>query len=118
MRRKPVNLKAKTKKLWEERGYRVANCESRWGGFAFDMFGFADLFCFRHRGPDRLGEYVMIQVGRWADHSTKLQALRDNLAAKDWLISGGRIVLSLWRYKVTPEKRRSGFEVREEDFRG
>jgi hypothetical protein len=113
MRRKPVNLKAKSKKLWEQKGYHVANCESRWGGFAWDMFRIADLFAFDEN------ERVFIQVGRWADRAAKLQALKDNEVAPVWLKSkGNRIVLSLWDYEIKHGKRRLYFECREEDFNG
>ena len=115
-RRNPINLKARTRKLWIERGYHVANAESHFNGISFDMFNIADLFAFK--AADGLSSNIFIQVGRWADRAAKIDALNHNPVAEDWLKCGNRIVLSLWRYKSKPGKRRTGFELREEDFTG
>jgi len=88
-KRRPANLKAKSRQLWIERGYHVANCETNNGGFKRDLFGIADLFCFPREGD---GPTVFVQVLDATHRAVHLKLLEENLVAKDWLRRGDRIV--------------------------
>lgn len=117
-RRKPVNLKAKTREEWIKRGYRVANVEQCFNNIKFDCFGVADLLAFlppdsnvSSGWPSR--QVHLIQVGRWHDLSAKTKALEDNPVAREWVAAGHSIVLSLWNYTAKPGKQRRDFELRE-----
>ena len=106
-RRKPADLKGKTKKTWEARGYHVANVEvmlgDRRSGFrprAYDMYGFGDLFAFKSED----GKHWILQVGPIESRAKKRKQILENRIALDWLAQGHGIMLCVWKI-VRPKIR-------------
>ena len=92
MRRKPVQLTPKSKKLMEERGYLVGKTE-HWNSFAGirqDLFGFIDLLAIG------AGFTVGVQVTSKANISSRVKKIRESKEAKLLLESGWTLIVHGW----------------------
>ena len=95
-RKKPVDHKPRTAKLYEKQGWLIGNVECKTGKFSRDLFGFADLIGFRSARASLRPEVVLIQVTSGSHHAARRTKILENLIAYALALMGVEIHLVSW----------------------
>ena len=80
-RKRPVDHKPRTVKLYEKQGWLVGNVECKQGKFSRDLFGFADLIGFKASWARSCPSVVLIQVTSGSNHAARRSKIVDNTMA-------------------------------------
>ena len=95
-RKRPVDHKPRTVKLYEKQGWLIGNVECKQGKFSRDLFGFADLIGFRASRARSCPRVVLIQVTSGSNHTARRTKILDNPIAYVLSLMGLEVHLVSW----------------------
>ena len=95
-RKKPVDHKPRTVKLYEKAEWLLGNVECKTGKFSRDLFGLADLIGFRNSLVGSRPEVVLVQVTSGSNHAARRTKILDSPIAYVLALMGVEIHLVSW----------------------
>ena len=95
-RKKPVDHKPRTVKLYEKQGWLIGNVECKQGKFSRDLFGFADLIGFRASRVVLRPRVVLIQVTSGSNHAARRRKILSMQIAHVLVLLGLEVHLVSW----------------------